>query len=318
MDRRIRALLLSWQATGEVEDKLAYLRARVRARDLDPAYLEAAIWLGDPEALAAARGVLPARVLGRKPPKTGVTKLLWGLPGGREVDARALGTVLDWHVGESGREEDRERLGAVLAHAESNSDISRLVAAAAVSQARDGADVAFGRGLDALYRCLEDLEEDEEGGLFLAYHALTEWLTRAKQRELRARVTAALLPWVLTLEGSEAEWEEYTEGQIPLFTADVMTREVAQRVLALKHLRPLSRGTASSVLKTYLEALGWTQRRGAFHHPALPLRVLLKARSIRVEEEAGGRWSRAEPFDGDVVDLQGMAEAVLDQALNSR
>lgn len=318
MDRRIRELLLAWQSSGEVEAKLAYLQARVRAQDMEPEHLEAAIWLGDPEAQLVARGVLPAQVLGRRAPKTGVTKLLWGLPGGDEVDARALATVLDWHLGETGSAVDRERLNAVLAHAESNSDTSRLVAAVAVSQAREGRDPAFGRALDALYRCLEGSEEDEEGGLFLGYHALTEGLPVAKQRDLRDRVQAALLPWVLTLEGAGAEWEERPEDRIPLFTADVMTREVARRVLDLGHLRPLSRGTARSLLATYLEAIGWSQRRGAFYSPGLPLRVLLKARSIRVEERSSDRWRRAAPFAGNVVDLQGMAETVLDQALSAR
>ena len=55
-DERLRELERRWQETGAVEDKAAYLRARLRADDLERKRLELAAYLGD----AAARDVLGA------------------------------------------------------------------------------------------------------------------------------------------------------------------------------------------------------------------------------------------------------------------
>jgi hypothetical protein len=101
LDRELQSLLRAWTASGAPEDQWRYLQARFRKGDSQLEGLQVAIWLGDETAREFSAELYGDDAVILVGPKSGVAKILTGLPGGQAVQVRAaraaLRTALELH-----------------------------------------------------------------------------------------------------------------------------------------------------------------------------------------------------------------------------
>lgn len=117
------------------------------------------------------------------------------------------------------------------------------------------------------------------------------------ERALRRAIGAALTPWVL-LRPQEGEREVFHDPHASLFPCADMTSDVARVVVEAggesRARVTLPAEVAREVVRTYLLARGWSERRGSLHPPgedSLQLRVKTRPRVVLIEAGGVNNWT---------------------------
>lgn len=316
MDSALRQLRARFEASGTDEDKAAYLRARVRAGAQDEEGLRVGVWLGDEVAREVGAELLGDAAVTLVASKSGFAKLLEGLPGGPDVQTRALRAA----YGAAARVCDLEHahravIEAILACGEPPTPEQ-------VERARRTREAAIGpagsAGNDALLVLgIESLEELvtrgwEERRHVMARNGLAYSLSQdPRAGEVRAAVIAALLPWVYlraVAPAPRARDAAPAQGAPDVFSAAAMTPAAAKAVLARAPAKRATATEARALIEAYLLALGWARKQTALVHPGGKLRVKLTERVLRLEVGGPGEWRRP-------VDDAGRQTSLIDVAL---
>ena len=330
MDGQLRQLRARFVASNSDEDKAAYLRARVRAGEQDEEGLRVGVWLGDEVAREVGAELLGDEAVTLVASKSGVVKLLEGLPGGPEVQTRALRAA--WRTTAAVCEPEpahRAAIEAIVACDEPPTP--EQVARAREARAAIGPAASAG-GAMLLVLGIERLEalvtEGWDGRRHvLARNGLIYSLGRhARAGEVRAAVIAALLPWVYLRSAAPAarpaEGAPAEQGHEPnVFSAVAMTPAAARAVLELAPAKRPTKLEARALVETYLRALGWEHkvpRRASstlsFVHPDGQSRIQLTERVLRLEVGGPGAWRRPADNAGRQSGLIDVAQRLIEAA----
>ncbi len=322
MDRQLQRLLRAWTASGALEDQWRYLRARFRkGQDAHFESLQVAIWLGDETAREFSAELFGDDALTLVGPKTGVSKLLFGLPGSHAVQLRAaraaFRTALELRAYPNGLQEAFEAVGSQAERPTPEQESLARSAVGVLQGLSDSGVLSEDRMLEALL-CYGRLVLDEwtDGDRYTVMWVTSEACrSKAERQRMRDAVVADLLPWVFMREVTDREGA----GPAPvirtlLFAKEHMSTKTARAVLALTPKARPNSGEAQKLIEAYLKSTGWRRARASFLNSAGDLRIKVKPRSLRVESGGPGNWSRIEEHVGKQISVIEVAQRLIQQA----
>ncbi len=301
MDSELRRLRSRWLASQTDEDRALYLRARVRAGEQDEESLRVGVWLGDEVAREVGAELLGDDAVTLVASKSGFVKLLDGLPGGPEVQLRALRAALEATPLE-GRDPLFGAFRAALFALHDDPTPERRKEARLARQALGpmgvGEEMFLVMALEGFEHLLTEGWSDRwrsmaTRGLSYSYGGHTG------AGAIREAVIAALLPWVYTRASAPAPTPPKPPGapaaeqsSLNVFSASAMTPAAAKAVLARAPEKRPTAPEAKALIEAYLRALGWRVKGSCLLHPEAPIRIRLVKLVLRVEVGGPGKWQR--------------------------
>lgn len=319
MDSQVRELRARFLASGSDEDKARWLRARVRAGEQDEESLRVGVWLGDEVAREVGAELLGDDAVTLVASKTGFAKLIEGLPGGPEIQVRALRAAYRAAAAVGALEAaHRAAVEAIVACDEPPTPDQAARARQALEAVGPaelaGGDLLLVSGLESLERLAIDGWSERRQVVArngLAYSSSGQ----ARAGDVRAAVIEALLPWVyLRSAAPAARPAEAGQGGASIFAASAMTDAAAKAILACAPAKRPTKDEARALVEAYLRAQGWALRRTSFVHPDGQTRIQLTERVLRLEVGGPGSWRRPADNAGRQSGLIDVAQRLIEVA----